>query len=508
MSFLTLLLLLHLLVALPVCVHILLTKTEHAAPAWLALVLISPFLGAGLYWILGINRVERRARRYRGRKLRHVPQHKDAALPFADMPTHHQRQLFAYESAVHDAPFLGGNSVKPLIGADQAFPEMLKAIDDAKHSIALSVYIFDTDEVGCKFIAALKDAHARGVKVVVLVDEIGMGSKKHAADADLAKDGIATARFIPQKLKFLPVVNLRNHRKIMIIDGEVGFIGGMNICLNYGETTQQQDGGVAGSGGASAGSGSSGSSGSSGRLWRQRGRPRGRYRGAVRDMHFRMTGPALEQMNAIFEEDWKFATGESVVLPTPVVDQAAVTTPQYVRIVPDGPDNPFQRTMWIMLGALALSQKSVHILTPYFLPNDVLSHALAICALRGVDVRVVVPGSTDIKLVDWAMRAKFQGLVEHGVKIYTGGKPFDHTKLMVVDDAWVLAGSSNWDQRSLRLNFEANFECYDAGLATTLEAHFQAMQQQAELVSLTALQAQPFHIRLRNNIARLFTPYL
>jgi len=511
MSFLTLLLLLHLIVALPVCAHILLTKSESSALPWIGLVLISPFLGAGFYWILGINRVERRARRYRGRAGRQgahysVPQAKDAAPPFAGLPTHHQRQLFNYESAVHDAPFMGGNSVTPLIGAAEAFPDMLKAIDEAKTSVALSVYIFDTDEVGCKFIEALTAAHARGVKVLVLVDEIGMGAKPHAADTRLAEAGIATARFIPQKLKFLPMVNLRNHRKIMIIDGTVGFIGGMNICLNYGETTRAADGGLFGSG--SSGSGSSGSDGKGVGRWRSRGRYPGRYRGAVRDMHFRVTGPALEQMSAIFEEDWKFAAGESVMLPAPPADQARSDKPQYVRIVPDGPDTPFQRTMWIMMGALALAQKSVHILTPYFLPNDVLTHAMAICALRGVDVRVVVPASTDIKLVDWAMRAKFQALLEHGVKIYTGGKPFDHSKMMVVDDAWVLVGSSNWDQRSLRLNFEANLECYDEGLAAKLEAHYQAMQAQAQLVSLAALKALPTHIRLRNNIARLFTPYL
>ena len=157
---------------------------------------------------------------------------------------------------------------------------------------------------------------------------------------------------------------------------------------------------------------------------------------------------------------------------------------------------------------MALSQKSVHILTPYFLPNDVLTHALSICALRGVDVRVVLPDKTDIKLVDWAMAAKFQPLLEHGVKIYRGGPPFDHSKLMVVDDAWVLVGSSNWDQRSLRLNFEVNLECYNEKLAGQMEDHFQAMLQSATLIPLKELASLPVRVRLRNNIARLFTPYL
>ena len=349
---------------------------------------------------------------------------------------------------------------------------MLETIAAAKSFIALSVYIFQTDEVGCKFIEALRAAHARGVKVLVLIDEMGSGTGKHAADRPLAADDIPTARFIPQKLKFLPVVNLRNHRKIMMVDGTIGFIGGMNICLNYGH--------------------------GSGRKRRE----------AVRDIHFRVTGPVLAQMNTMFEDDWRFATGKSITLPYVPCDPAKDRDPQYARIVPDGPDNPFQRTFWMMLGALAFSQKSVHILTPYFLPNPVLTAALSVAALRGIDVRVVVPERTDLALVDWAMRAKFQDLIEQGIKIYTSGAPFDHSKLMVVDDVWVLVGSSNWDQRSLRLNFEANLECYDSNLASTMEEHFHRTAADAELVSLVQIQSLPWQIRLRNNIARLFVPYL
>ena len=301
----------------------------------------------------------------------------------------------------------------------------------------------------------------------VLVDEIGSGSKSRAADKRLAAAGIATARFIPQKIKFLPVVNLRNHRKIMMIDGKVGFIGGANITRNYDAS-----------------------------------------KAYVRDLHFRVSGPVLEQMNSIFEEDWRFASGEEIRLPMHHGDPATNTLPQYARVVPDGPDNAFQRTLWILLGALALSQKSVHILTPYFLPNDVLTHALSVCAFRGVDVRVVIPAKSDIRTVDWAMRAKFQEVLEHGIKIYMGAKPFDHSKLLVVDDNWIMAGSSNWDQRSLRLNFEANLECYDVEVAQQLGAHFRAMQDNATLVSLKSVLSVSRLVRLRNNLARLFTPYL
>jgi cardiolipin synthase len=217
----------------------------------------------------------------------------------------------------------------------------------------------------------------------------------------------------------------------------------------------------------------------------------------------------LAQMAMIFEEDWRFATGTAIELPvqkkyTPEI----IAQPVYARVIADGPDNSFQRTFWVMLGALAVSQKSVRVLTPYFLPNDILRHALEVCALRGVSVEIIVPQRTDIPVVDWAMAAQFEDLLEHGVKLYASPPPFDHSKLMLVDEVWALVGSSNWDQRSLRLNFEANLECYDADLAGELEALFASKRIAAQPISLEAVKAQSRPVRLRNNFAGLFAPYL
>ena len=466
---LTLLLILHLLIAIPVSAHILLTKNESVALAWIALVLISPFLGSAFYGIFGINRVMRRARKLRGRRPRYVPHLDTHPMPFEGLPTAQQTQLFQFARSIHALPFLGGNNVVPLAHGDTAYPDMLKAIAAAKSNIALSVYIFDIDDIGRQFIAALKQAHARGVVVRVLIDEIGSGAfRSRAADKELAREGIPTARFIPQKLKFLPFINLRNHRKIMLVDGEVGFIGGMNICRTYSHNSGDD----------------------------------------IRDIHFRVTGPTLDQMSTVFEEDWKFATGETVELPTCKVDKASLSQPMYARVVPDGPDNSFQRTFWIMLGALAVAQKRVRVMTPYFLPNDILTSALCVCALRKVDVEVLVPAKTDITLVDWAMRAEFQELLEHGVKVFVGNAPFDHSKVMTVDDVWSLVGSSNWDQRNLRLNFEANLECYDADLCAALDAYYEKAKANARPVYLDEVRSQTLPIQLRNNFARLFAPYL
>src|SRR5690606_11500272 len=189
------------------------------------------------------------------------------------------------------------------------------------------------------------------------------------------------------------------------------------------------------------------------------------------------------------------------VIELPLVETPAekLDDPVYARAIPDGPDNTAQRTQWVILGALAVAQKTVHVLTPYFLPNEILTNALGVCALRGVSVQVVIPSRTDIALVDWAMEAKFQYLIEHGVKIYRSPPPFDHSKLMIVDSVWTLVGSSNWDQRSLRLNFEANLECYDGDLARDLETHFDSIKKIARAVTIGEVMSQPLKVRLRNN---------
>lgn len=460
---------LHIAIALPVCAHIILTKQETVALSWIALVVISPVFGAFFYWIFGINRVSRRARRYRGRKRNYTPPNLVTHdMPFKGLPTPQQRQLFQFARSVHDTPFLGGNDVVPLVNAEGAFPNMLAAIAEAKRSIVLSVYIFDCDEVGLKFIDALIAAHRRGVAVRVLLDEIGSGKRTKPADRLMAAAGIATARFIPQNLKFFPLINLRNHRKIMVVDGRIGHIGGMNICRSYSRQKDED----------------------------------------IRDLHFRVTGPVIAQLNAMFEQDWKFATEETIELPLAATPPETLENPVYARTIADGPDDLAERTQWAILGALAVAQKTVHVLTPYFLPNEILTHALAVCALRGVSVQVVIPSRTDIKLVDWAMQAKFQYLMEHGVTIYRSPPPFDHSKLMVVDGVWTLVGSSNWDQRSLRLNFEANLECYDSDLARDLDTHFDNMKKIARAVTLHEVISQPLKFRLRNNFARLFAPYL
>lgn len=464
--------LLHLALAIPISVHALLTKPQEAAAiGWIALVLLSPFAGSVLYLLFGINRVERRAMRLRRHGGVFQPMPVPATIPGVAAPSPAMRNLFRATSAVQDLPLTAGNAVEPLVDGDQAFPAMLDAIDRATTSVAMSVYIFDHDKVGERFADALGRARARGVAVRVLIDDLGQLYSRRAIAGDLTRRGIEVAKFIPRSPKFIALINLRNHRKMLIIDGREAFIGGMNI----------RHGHMIGDG----------------------------PRHPVRDIHFRVVGPVIDQMSEVFVEDWHFAAGAEITLPPwrpATLGPAPGST--LARLVPDGPDYHFEKLLWVIMGAIGASTSSILIMTPYFLPPLTLANALMVAAQRGIAVDVVLPARSNVVFMDWAMEANFEVLLERGVRIHLNPAPFDHSKILVVDRTWCLIGSTNWDQRSLRLNFEANLECFDAALAERLAAYVEARIAAARPVALADAHGWPIWRRLRNNIVRLFSPFL
>jgi cardiolipin synthase len=264
-------------------------------------------------------------------------------------------------------------------------------------------------------------------------------------------------------------INLRSHRKIMVVDGRLGFTGGMNI--RQGNCLKQQP------------------------------------RTPVQDVHFRVEGPVVAHLQEVFTDDWLFTTGEALRgglwFPTP--EKAGTVL---ARGVPDGPDENFEKLRWTLLGALAVSRESVRIVTPYFLPDSTVVSALNLAAMRGVQVDIVLPAKNNLPFVHWASRAMWWQVLMHGCRIWLSPPPFDHSKLMLVDGAWVLLGSANWDARSLRLNFEYNLECYDAQLAVRVAELIESKRRHARLVTLEEIDGRPLPEKLRDGIARLLTPYL
>ena len=429
-------------------------------------------MGSLLYCLLGINRVHRKATAIRAKDELSHPQ--DSALLGTSVPlpvSAQVRQMYRFGQMVHLEDFCGNNYVKPLINGDEAFPDMLSAIADAEHVIALSTYIFDRDRAGMQFVEALGRARERGVEVRVLIDDVGIRYTKPTIESDLKQVGVQTARFLPTfSTRFFRFANLRNHRKLLLVDGRLAFVGGMNIREGNLLKTRPKD--------------------------------------PIQDVHFLIKGPIINQINAVFEEDWLFTTEERVELPEWPSGSESPEFAVVARVVPEGPDEDLEKLQWLILGALGCAESSIRVLTPYFLPNEIVSHALRVAALRGVRVHILIPAQSNLFAFDWAMQAGFERLLETGIEIYLNPAPFDHSKILVVDQVWSLIGSSNWDARSFRLNFEVNLECADPSLGRTLNDLFEEKKSRARKLSLHEVRSTSTVIRLRNNLVRLFSPYL
>ena len=465
------------LLALVASGHAVLYKRDsRAAIAWVGFIWLVPLAGAALYFILGVNRIRRQAILLR-RDLEHYRAHEtQAACPPEELHRHlpghtgHLNMLARVVGRVVERPLVPGNRIEPLLNGDEAFPAMLEAIEQARQTVSFCTYIFDRDEVGLAFARALGAATRRGLEVRVLIDATGTRYSWPTILRTLRREGVKYARFLPSfALWHLMATNLRTHRKILVTDGRLGFTGGLNIrvghCL------------------------------------------RRHPRSPVQDVHFRVRGPVVTQLQEVFADDWLFTTGESLRgeewFPKPEAAGQVLA-----RGVSDGPDEDFEKLRWTLLGALAIARYSVRIVTPYFLPDPALFSALNLAAMRGVQVDIIMPAKSNLRFVDWASRAMWWQVLEHGCRIWLTPPPFDHSKLMLVDGCWVLVGSANWDPRSLRLNFEFNLECYDLDFARRIEELIVSKLKVAQLVTLEQVDARPLSVRLGDGVARLLTPYL
>jgi cardiolipin synthase len=215
----------------------------------------------------------------------------------------------------------------------------------------------------------------------------------------------------------------------------------------------------------------------------------------------------VAHLQSAFAEDWLFTTGED--LDGPAFFPPAVSAgPVLARGIPDGPDEDFETIRWVLLGALAAARRRIRIVTPYFLPDQGLITALNVAALRGVEVDIILPERGNLPIVQWAQNAQLWQVLDHGCRVWTTPRPFDHTKAMTVDGAWSLLGSANWDPRSLRLNFELDVEAYDRRVAADLDALVDARLATAREITLHDVDQRPLPLRLRDGAARLFSPYL
>ncbi len=457
--------------------HALIYKRDsRSAILWVAFIWILPVAGSFLYAFFGINRVKRRALMLRG-DMEHVAS--KPAVEHGDLE--HLNTSFGSEfeqwhphfhavRQITERPLLPGNDLQVLKNGEEAYPAMIQAMNEAAESIGLATYIFDHCPIGLEFVDAFEKAVKRGVDVRVLVDSTGSRYSWPSIFKALKDANIPCARFLPfSTIKRPLTLNLHNHRKILTIDGRIGFTGGMNI----------RQGHLVESG----------------------------AKNPVQDIHFCFRGPVVAHLQEAFVDDWLFSHGEKLPRKKwfPALDQQGEV---FARGISDGPDEDLDKLLWVLLSACHVARKSIIIMTPYFLPESTLVSALCLASMRGVEVNILLPEKNNLPFMQWAANAMLWQVLIKGCRVWATPPPFDHGKLMLVDGHWALVGSANWDARSLRLNFEFNVECYHPETVQMLESILFDKIRASKEVTLDDLNNRSIPIKLRDGLTRLATPYL
>ncbi|WP_020676064.1 cardiolipin synthase [Geopsychrobacter electrodiphilus] len=465
------------IVALLAAGHAMLNKRDPRSTfGWMMVSITIPGLGPLIYWIFGVNRIRTRNQTWQilERDSSLSPELCNWSAPLSQASPFSQENfasLLTLSDNVTRRALLPGNQITPLYNGEQAYPVMLEAIRQAQESIYLSTYIFDSNKTGRSFIAALADANNRGVRVRVLIDALGERYSFPLARRLMRQKGIRVARFLPFSLLARGFhLNLRGHRKILTVDGRIGFTGGMNI----GDRHLAED------------------------LKRKK---------KVTDVHFKLEGPTVSHLEDAFAEDWSFSTGEQ--LPATLTPGLLLTHGNaFCRGISAGPNEDFEKLRWIINGAISCSRKSLRIMTPYFIPERPLVYAINTAVLRGVEVELFLPIDNNLPYVGWATRAYLAELLQYKVKIYYQPPPFVHSKLLIVDNVYALVGSTNLDPRSFRLNFEFNLEVYDPELVGSLCQHFDLARKISRPLTLNEIQDRSLGIKLLDAAAKLFSPFL
>jgi cardiolipin synthase len=459
--------------ALVLATWVIMQKREPAATlAWVFSLVFLPYLGFLIFYFFGPRKVRRSESRRRGsyEAIRQAYARSEAQVT-AESPHDLSVQLTQLIQTATGMPLSTCDSVKLLVNGSPKYTALAADIDAAKHHVHLEYYIYAGDRTGTQIRDALVRALARGVQIRLLIDGAGSLGLKEAFLKPLREAGAEIAIFHPilrSVPRLRPLLNFRSHRKIAVIDGRIGFTGGINV------TDDEND----------------------------RLNPDGFFR----DLHTRLEGQAVAWMQRIFLEDWHYASGKTPeglqqLFPLLPAGKCAV------QMIPSGPDNSFEPIHRACLGAINVADRRVWLSTPYFVPTTAALYALTSAAMRGLDTRVMIPKKSDSKLVDLAARSYFEPLLKAGVRVFEYQPRMLHTKALLVDDAFAILGSANFDNRSFTTNFEMSMAVHEQHIARELEAVWHE-DQSASIEVAKKRPRESFPLRLGQAVARLGAPLL
>jgi len=447
--------------------------------AWLLILVVFPVLGFFLYLLFG--RKFRKIKRYHQKGIENLKELSKIVLEgfssitkgqvYIEKFLPHKKKLINLIATSATSPFTINNKIKIFNNGEDTFQSFFSAIKEARHHIHLEFYIYRNDGIGTQLQELLIKKAQQGVKVRLIYD--GLGGRKLTKDfiKKFEENGIRTSCFSPIIMPLIKNrIDYRNHRKILIVDGKIGFVGGINIGDEYLGKSKQFS------------------------FWR--------------DTHLRIEGDAVKFLQHIFLQDWYFSTREKIRDFNYYPHCESNLGEELVQIAASGPDSPWEPIMQMYFSMIATAEKTIYLTTPYFIPSESILTAIKNAALSDIDVRIILPGKPDKRFVLWASMSYLKELLEAGVRVYQYQKGFIHSKTLVVDGLVSSVGTANMDLRSFNLDFEVNAFIYNKAVAQRLEADFFNDIHDSKEISYHDYQQRPLLMKFLESLSRLFSPIL
>lgn len=471
--------LLFLATAIPVAIMIILEKrSPYKTAAWILVLILIPILGVFFYLFFG--------QEYRKRKLFSRKGIKSLGK-FRRLSSKQLRQIeathlnlkndiFGKENIIRlllnnsNSLLTTGNQLEILNNGDKTFQAIIEAITNAKHHIHVEYYIYSDDKIGNIIKNILIKKSREGVKIRIIIDDVGSWSLSKRFISEFEKNGVEIYSFMEVRFpRFTSKMNFRNHRKIVIIDGRIGFTGGINIADRYIEGIKNL--------------------------------------GPWRDTHLKIIGDAVACLQVVFAADWYFVTKENLVGKNyfPTFTEKAGTP---VQVSASGPDSDWKNIEQAFFAAISNAKEKIYITTPYLMPTQPIFSALEIAALSNVDVRVILPEKSDVVIPKWCSFSYIEKLLQAGVKVYFYQHGFTHSKFMIVDGVFSTIGTTNLDFRSLETNFEVNAFIYEKEFTRKLEEYFLFDLKNSRQINPEEWQMRPWHFKVRESLAHIVAPMM